>query len=191
MGATRPEHAFLSADKVQHAQEAAVSAAAQEAYDATQYRIGGVSGRQQASANLPVPTPEGYVGAKDTNPKTQFGATKPALFLVPSVAILHCAMSMEDGAKKYGAYNWRKDPVSLSTYISGAMRHLQCFLDGEETARDTGVSNLGSVMANCAIMLDAMSCGTAIDDRPLPGKAGEIQDELQTWKKAQLARERP
>lgn len=115
----------------------------------------------------------------DTNPKTAVGRSKPDVSLVPPVAVIHMADAFMDGAVKYGPYNWREKTVSLRTYIAAAMRHLQQFLDGETVASDSQVHHLGHVEACCAIMLDAISVGNAIDDRPLPGKAGEAIASIQ------------
>lgn len=115
----------------------------------------------------------------DTNPKTAVGRSKPDVSLVPPVAVLHMADAFMDGAGKYGPYNWREKTVSLRTYIAAAMRHLQQFLDGETVASDSRVHHLGHVEACCAIMLDAISVGNAIDDRPLPGRAGEVIATIQ------------
>lgn len=124
--------------------------------------------------------------AQNPNPKKAFGATKPDLALVPPVAGLQMAMAFEVGADKYGAYNWRKDPVEAMTYVAAMMRHAYNFLDGEDISSD-GVSNLGQVMACCAILLDSQALGILIDNRPLPGKSSEVQDQLQAQKKAKLA----
>lgn len=122
---------------------------------------------------------------EDVNPKTRYGATKPSVALVPSVAILHEAMAFEDGALKYGAYNWRNYSVSSMTYINAALRHIQSYLDGEEVAADSGVHHLGHARACLGIVLDAASLAKLHDDRPLPGLASAVQDELQLFKKVQ------
>jgi hypothetical protein len=128
------------------------------------------------------------VETRDTNPKTQFGATKPSVGLIPPVAKLQCALAFENGAFKYGAYNWRKNSVSAMTYVHAAMRHLDAWLDGEEVTSDTGVSNLGAVMACCAILLDAQDLGILVDDRPPAGGASALQDRLKGLKKTLNAR---
>jgi hypothetical protein len=124
--------------------------------------------------------------AQNPNPKKAFGATKPDLALVPPVGTLHQAMAHELGAKKYGAFNWRQDPVENMTYIAAAMRHLQAYLDGEDYTSDSEglVHNLGAVMAGCAIVLDSLELGILIDNRPLPGKASAVQERIQGLKRA-------
>lgn len=144
------------------------------------------------------------------DPKKAFGATKPDLALVPPVGTLHQAMAHELGAEKYGAYNWRKDPVEAMTYIGAIGRHLQAYLDGESYTSDTlfekgdllgikglegdeelgMVHNLGAIMASCAILLDSMELGLLIDNRPPKGRASAVQTRLQAFKKAKAARQK-
>jgi hypothetical protein len=112
---------------------------------------------------------------KDNNPKTIAGAARLPLHLVPPSAVSALAEAMADGARKYGPYNWRESPISVSPYIAAAMRHLHAFWDGEDNARDSGVSHLAHAMATLAVLTDAFSVGVAIDDRPPKGKAADIQ----------------
>ena len=110
---------------------------------------------------------------KDTNPKTQYGLQKPSIGLIPPVALLHEAAAMMNGAQKYGAFNWRGSPVSASTYVHAALRHLLSYWDGEEFDTDpkTGavVHHLGAARACLGILLDARSLGHLVNDRPLAG----------------------
>lgn len=99
------------------------------------------------------------------NPKQAFGDKKPALDELPLVALIEACLALFDGDGKYGFRNWRENPVEARTYIKAALRHLGLWAEGEEHARDTGVNNLGAVMACCAILLDAQANGTLIDNR--------------------------
>lgn len=114
---------------------------------------------------------------KDTNPKSAVGQLKPPVGLVPPVAILNIGMAFADGARKYTPYNWRKDPVSASTYINAAMRHLMQWADGEERSADANVHHLAHAAACMCILMDAQQQGTLVDDRPTPGKASEVIEE--------------
>jgi len=102
----------------------------------------------------------------NTDPKAQHGALKPNLFLLPLVAMYEWAKAHMLGARKYGAFNWRKNDVCASTYISAAMRHLAQWKEGEDIDEEAQASHLGMVMANCAILLDAQKHGKLVDDRP-------------------------
>jgi hypothetical protein len=109
------------------------------------------------------------------NPKDLYGEKKPSISKIPPVALLHCAMAMMDGARKYKPYNWRKNKVVAHIYIDAALRHLLAWADGEEVAPDSKIHHLGHMMACGAILLDAQSGGNLIDDRPMPGKfASEV-----------------
>jgi hypothetical protein len=125
------------------------------------------------------------------NPKERYGATKPDLSLIPPVADLHMAMALEDGAVKYGPFNWRANAVQARTYVAAAKRHLDAWLDGEELADDSEVHNLGHAMACCAILLDAIEVGNLIDNRPPRGKASEVQRRLRDHKVERARRLKP
>lgn len=134
------------------------------------------------SESVPDPlTPPG------SNPKARFGATKPSLGLIPASAALYEAMAFEDGARKYGPFNWRKDAPDIMTYMHAMERHMKNFMDGQTYTSDTGVHNLGAVRACCAIIIDAMECNNIIDNRPPPAPSPELQDRLQAEKKAKMA----
>lgn len=99
------------------------------------------------------------------NPKQAYGDKKPALAQLPLVGMIAQSLAHMDGDYKYGFRNWRRDPVEAITYVNAAFRHLMLWAEGDEDARDTGVPNLGAVMACCAILLDAQANGTLIDNR--------------------------
>ena len=120
----------------------------------------------------------------DNNPKTLVGALKLPLHLVPPSASHYLAMALADGAKKYGPYNWREIPVSVSPYYGAMKRHMDAFWDGEDYAKDSGVHHVAHAMACCAIILDAMSVGVLIDDRPPKGAAVELQEQWHDRTKA-------
>ena len=65
----------------------------------------------------------GSNGAKPAlglNPKDRLGLKKVRLSLVPPSSIIYQALAMEDGAVKYGPYNWRENKVIASIYIDAA-----------------------------------------------------------------------
>ena len=115
---------------------------------------------------------------QDTNPKSKFGAVKPSPALIPSSAILHEAKVFALGAKKYGPYNWRKDPVSAMTYLNAALRHLQAIIDGTDVDPESGASHAAHARACLAILIDAKECGKLIDDRPPAGPAERLIAEF-------------
>jgi hypothetical protein len=100
----------------------------------------------------------------DPNPKKLMGDKKPPLHLLPLAGLIHQSLAHMDGDLKYGFENWNDKPVEKLTYIGAALRHIELYKYGETHTRDTGVHNLGAVMACCAIMLDAELNGNLIDN---------------------------
>lgn len=115
-----------------------------------------------------------------TNPKDLLGIKKVQLNLVPASSIIYQALAMEDGARKYGPYNWRANKVIASIYIAAAMRHLQAWQDGEEVAEDSQKPHLAHALACLGIIVDALETGNLVDDRPLPGAASKL---ISKWEK--------
>ena len=106
----------------------------------------------------------------DSNPKTAMGAEKVPMFNIPQRALVELGIRMGHGADKYGAYNWRSHPISVSVYVSAMMRHLAAFVDGEwiDGECPDKSSHLSAIMACCALLIDSDSLGILNDDRPMP-----------------------
>jgi hypothetical protein len=119
---------------------------------------------------LPVKISGLKTSGEGVNPKDKIGASKVDFTIIPHSAKVQWALAQMDGVTKYGAYNWRVEPVQVMTYLSAAERHLDAFREGEEVADDSLVHHLGHVMACCAIIIDAMAVGKAIDNRPVLGQ---------------------
>ena len=140
---------------------------------ACRYRLRKVA----APAPSPAPSP------MPPNPKALYGAQKPDLSLLPPVGLHHAALALEEGARKYGPFNWRDSPVEARTYVAAAMRHLCDYADRTDRASDSDVHNLGHVIACCLILLDATEGGHLIDNRAtVPGKSAEVLERLKAWK---------
>jgi hypothetical protein len=120
------------------------------------------------------------------NPKDSQGGSKPDTSLVPPILVLQTALAFEDGAAKYGAFNWRTKPVKTRVYIAAAQRHLSQYLDGEDIDPVSGVHHLAHASACLAIMLDAEGVGNLIDDRPPPGSSGGFVRRVFDARKANL-----
>lgn len=108
------------------------------------------------------------------NPKDALGSRKPDLSLVPPAAIIYTALAMENGAAKYGPFNWRAHKINARVYVAAALRHLYSWADGEAKASDSGVPHLAHALASLAILVDAIETGNVIDDRPRPGAAARL-----------------
>jgi len=118
-----------------------------------------------------------------TNPKDLLGIKKVQINLVPPSSVIYQALAMEDGAVKYGPYNWRANKVIASIYVAAAMRHLQAWYDGEENASDSKKPHLGHALACLGIIVDAKETGNLVDDRPLPGATSRLIAEWEQKKK--------
>lgn len=110
----------------------------------------------------------------EANPKQIYGDKKVALATFPSAGLIYGALATEDGAKKYGAFNWRDQPVEMMTYAHAVLRHLYDWIDREDTDPDSGKPHIGHAIACLAIVADAIETGNAIDNRPSKGRAGVI-----------------
>lgn len=110
------------------------------------------------------------------NPKTLMGRLKVPMFsVVPPASIIGEAQAMQygafeapraDGTKGYGPYNWREQDIEAMTYVDAAMRHMACWVDGEDLAQDSMVHHLKHAKASLGILLDAIENKTVIDNRP-------------------------
>lgn len=117
--------------------------------------------------------------SKPTNPKDIAAVGKLDLSLFPQTAIAYGALSMTEGAVKYGAYNYRAGGVLLSVYIGALLRHIAQFYNGEWSDLKTGVPHLASMIACPAIIADAHECGVLKDDRPPQVDLSRVLKELQ------------
>ncbi len=108
------------------------------------------------------------------NPKDIAGSRKPPLHLVPPVANIHECMVLAYGEKKYGVWNWRDERIQLTRYVAATMRHLAAWIDGEDDDAESKLPHLAHARATLGIMLDAMSLGKTIDDRPHTGAAAKL-----------------
>ncbi len=120
---------------------------------------------------------------KSSNPKDVLSRSerRVLLHLVPSPGLVETAKALMDGARKYGPYNWRDEGVGATTYVSAAERHIRAWLDGEETAQDSQAHHLGHAAACLLILLDAITVGNLVDDRPLPAPTAELLDREKTF----------
>lgn len=115
------------------------------------------------------------------NPKDKLGIKKVQLNLVPASSIIYQALAMQNGAEKYGAYNFRGSKIQASIYIAACMRHLQAWYDsGEECADDSGLPHLAHAVATIGLIIDALETNNLIDDRPPPGAAVKL---IKKWEK--------
>lgn len=105
---------------------------------------------------------------------------KRDLSLVPRVAVDALAEALEVGARKYSRMNYAAG-LEAHRMVSAMLRHVFAWYEGEERDPD-GQLHLGSVMANCAMILHQQQLGTLKDDRfnpsTLPRPAETATDEI-------------
>jgi hypothetical protein len=89
--------------------------------------------------------------------------------------MLQVGRVMSVGAAKYSPFNYRESRIAASTYQDAMERHLQLWFDGEDNDDETGVSHLASVIASCALLMDAQATGKLDDDRQ---KTGLVRPQL-------------
>ena len=108
------------------------------------------------------------------NPKDLVGAKKAPLALVPAALVIGASEAMQNGAEKYGPFNWREYPVQIMTYCEAIQRHMVAFVDGQDYAEDTGIHHLKHAAASLGILLDSIALGIAEDNRPPKGPAADL-----------------
>jgi len=99
------------------------------------------------------------------NPKAIAAKSKPTVHCVPPGFERGVGAVMKTGADKYGRFNWRQDPIKMTSYWDAIRRHLEAWTDGEDFDPETGLHHLYHVAASCAVVTDAIAYDTAIDDR--------------------------
>jgi len=128
---------------------------------------------------------EGHTGAyvnkslPDNNPKTAAGLCKPTFRSIPPVGLILVGDVMQEGADKYGLYNWRDAPITASTYFDAMMRHAWKWWDRQTNDPQTNRHHLAYTAANCMILMDAFAHNTIHDDRPKnPGNTPDVMDHI-------------
>jgi hypothetical protein len=117
-------------------------------------------------------------GLKPTNPKDVAAIGKLDFSLVPAPAIAYLSLALTEGDYKYGGYNYRIGGVLASVYLAALDRHKFKYQSGEWEDSKTLVPHLASMMACCAILIDAHELGVLNDDRPPAFDMAELIDRL-------------
>ncbi len=125
--------------------------------------------RAEAFKQLELPPPVG----DGANPKKRYGDLKVPVHLVPPALVIGAARAYGEGARRYGAFNWRDTNVEANTYIGAILRHAYAYLDGEDVDPESkdGKLHLEGIAACVGILLDAQHSGKLIDNRPPKGPA--------------------
>ena len=103
------------------------------------------------------------------NPKDAIGSKKVPLHVVPCGPLMEVGLAMMEGARKYGAWNYRADgaAVRASVYYDAFQRHLMAWHEGQDIDPDSGLSHITKAIAGLIVLRDAMLSGNWIDDRPI------------------------
>lgn len=107
---------------------------------------------------------------KESNPKDIVGSSKLPLHLWPTTATALGCLGLLDGMLKYGRSNWRAVGVRATIYVDACKRHLDKWMEGEDTDPDSGLPHLAHALACIAILVDAMATHNLHDDRNYNGK---------------------
>lgn len=126
---------------------------------------------------------------ENINPKQHDADTRLPVGLCPPILTIRVAAVLRWGANKVGRWrwNWRDNPIQLTTYLDAIERHLMAVRAGEELDPETGEPHLAHIAANCGIIMDAQLAGTLVDDRPKnnPSVAGVLKEYSDRFKSAQ------
>ena len=90
---------------------------------------------------------------------------KPNLSRLPLAPLLETAAGLEEGARKYGPWNWRGEQVNETIYADAAIRHLMQFIAGEDIDPDSGLPHVTKAIAGLLILRDAQMHNCSVDDR--------------------------
>jgi len=113
------------------------------------------------------------------NPKHYAGALKLPHCDMPTMVRFEVELAMHEGARKYGAFNYRQTPILASDYHSAAQRHIAQWWELHEDPDPTcGISHLSKAIACLTVLRDAEMNGMLKDDRP-PSVSKQIWERLE------------
>ena len=105
---------------------------------------------------------------KATNPKDSLGIRKVPIHVIPMPVLAEVGLAMLEGARKYGAHNYRDAGARVSVYIDAVWRHLFLqFWEGEDVDKDSGVHHVSKAIACLCVLRDSMLSNNWVDDRPI------------------------
>lgn len=116
------------------------------------------------------------MNTKDTNPKEAIGVKKAPMSVVPARVTMELGLALMEGARKYGAFNYRAAGVRASVYYDALHRHTAAWWEGEDIDPDSGLSHITKAIATLVVLRDSMIKGNWVDDRPPAVDPGWIHD---------------
>ncbi len=120
------------------------------------------------------------------NQKDIVGSLKAPLSVIPVPVLMELGLALQEGALKYGAYNWRTTKIVSSAYYNAALRHLFAWHEGEDTDQDSGLSHITKAIAGLTVLRDAMIQNQVTDDRP--PKSVPFMEKMNIGAKALMSR---
>lgn len=106
--------------------------------------------------------------SESIDPKQSQAVKKMSFKAVPISLLMHAQPGNQNGADKYGVYNWLTlddGSMSMTTYLDALQRHLVLFRAGQDRTSDTNIHNLDSMISGLAVLRDAMLFNKVNDDR--------------------------
>lgn len=94
----------------------------------------------------------------------KYDSEKPAMHLIPPVALEGEARAMGFGERKYGSYNWLGG-MAWSRLVAACMRHVQSWHAGESHDPETGLSHLAHARCCLGMLMGYEAYGLGEDDR--------------------------
>jgi hypothetical protein len=93
--------------------------------------------------------------------------------VIPWEVIALLAQAMQEGAEKYGRFNFLEDEIEARTYIASFCRHLfgdpstgsEGWVNGEDVDEESGLPHIIKIMANCVVLEAARMHDKLIDNR--------------------------
>lgn len=98
------------------------------------------------------------------NKALRFNSDKPKWSLVPQSALIPMVRVLEYGTTKYEAFNWTKG-LSITEICESMKRHLDAFMEGENTDKESSLSHIGHIQCNALFLSWMMENRPDLDDR--------------------------
>lgn len=94
----------------------------------------------------------------------RYNRMKPLMSLITPIGLIELAKVYTYGAKKYEPHNWQRG-MPWSECADSLMRHLMCWLDGEDRDEESGLLHMAHVAWNALTLVHYAVVGRGTDDR--------------------------
>jgi len=124
----------------------------------------------------PSPSPSPSPNPKDA---AAIQELRVPLNVVPDTLMIWATPGFYEGALKYGAFNFRVSDIKASIYIDAFERHWTKWKNGEDLDPKSQVHHLSNALAGLGIIVDSITTGRLIDDRPPRAPIKRLLDSTQ------------